>query len=567
MRLRTKFALVISACVLIYFCFTTFVLTQLFTSEQELNLNDFQSSLSIFSKRTLEMRMSLLYSQLEPLIQEREVNVGELLSKIRGGLNAEMWKNGVLQESTVSVAHIPPPAGETAWVLTTSPSPHAVRWVGRYGPRVLVIDFRREWFDGVLESTHGAFSQIVQADGTILMESNSGAQGVEHRKRLFDSKFLEKMALGPAGIPQTRRYQSDDGANYVGTFLILPTAPPLMITMMTPWETIQKVIDGIYLRSARLAAAFLIAAIVIGIGFASTLTAPLQTLVDQTVLVAKGDLKHRLTQSSRRKDEVGILGRAFDRMVTELDRLQSELRRTERLAALGQFSASLTHELKNPLANISANEQLLEMKLKIAERPEDTGINQALKFIKEEAKRANGIVVNLMKFARQEKAPTILVDLTQIVRRSFTLLQTTVNGTDVTLVELVAAQPIHCFADADQIHEVLANLVGNAIHACRDRPEKRVTVSLERKEELIYIRVTDTGSGIPPDVKEHIFEPFFTTKKIGEGTGLGLAVCHGIITSHGGKIEVDSQPGEGTRFTIVLPSAEKGVEGATAKAA
>jgi signal transduction histidine kinase len=118
--------------------------------------------------------------------------------------------------------------------------------------------------------------------------------------------------------------------------------------------------------------------------------------------------------------------------------------------------------------------------------------------------------------------------------------------------------PVYCLADPDQIHEVVANLVGNAAHAVRETVGKTVTVGLDIVDSSAVIRVEDNGSGIPKDIQEHIFEPFFTTKKIGEGTGLGLAVCHGIVTTHGGKIELRSEPGKGTKFSVVIPlAAEK----------
>jgi signal transduction histidine kinase len=561
MRLRTKFALVISICILLYFYFTTFSLSRLVVREQEVYLNDFQSTLSLFSKRNLEMRMSLIYSELGALIESPDFRPQDLLSRIEGGLAAELWEENKLIASTRTGISEPPPPGRSRWALVTPPKggPPAIRWLGRYGQRVMVIDFKPEWLDGVLEHTHGALSQLVLSGGQILLETGPNSPVDTSQERFYDPETLQQFFSGHPGIAQTMRYKSIEGVNYVGTFLPLPVEPPLMITVMTPWSQIQQVIDSMYSKSAGLAAAFLLLSIGIGIGFSSTLTAPLQNLVAQTLEVAKGNFERHVTTSSKRKDEVGMLARSFDRMITELARLRSELSRSERLAALGQFSASLTHELKNPLANISANQQLIELKLRNTSNEQDkAAVNQALKYIRDETRRANGIVMNLMKFARVEKSPTTCIDLGAALRNSIGMLRTSLNDPDLKFEERLIDGPVYCLADADQIHEVVANLVGNAAHAVRETVGKTVTVGLDIVDSSAVIRVEDNGSGIPKDVQEHIFEPFFTTKKIGEGTGLGLAVCHGIVTTHGGKIELQSEPGKGTRFSVVIPlAAEK----------
>jgi signal transduction histidine kinase len=554
MRLRTKFSLVLSACILMYFFFTTFVLSRLFVTEQKAYLNDFQSTLSLFSKRTLEMRMSLLYSQLEVFVEDPNFRVADLLPRIRGGMGAELWKhNRLIGTINEAERHFLPPVGNTPWALIKSTLPSttpAIRWLGRYGEKTLVIDFKPEWLDGVLESTHGAFSQIVLPDALILQQSNGSE---EARNRTFHSpETLVKMFAGHRGIPKTIQYKSTQGIPYVGTFLAMPTEPPLMITVLTPWSTIQQVVDGMYGRSARLAGIFLFLSLLIGVAFSSTLTSSLGELAEQTLRVARGNFEHPVNVAIKRRDEVGILARSFDTMITELERLRNDLRRSERLAAMGKFSAAVTHELKNPLTNILANEQVIEMKLANANM-DRVGIERALKFIKDEGFRATNIVTNLMKFARQEKAPTTTMEVSSALRHSLSILRPAIEQAGVKIVEDIPQTTMYCTADQDQIHEVIANLVGNAAHAVRDCPEKTITVSVEAIADQVILRIQDTGTGITADAKDHIFEPFFTTKKIGEGTGLGLSVCHGIITTHRGKIEVDSEVGAGTCFTITLP--------------
>lgn len=563
MRLRTKFALLLSGCIVMYFLFTTFILSRFFAGEQKAYLNDFQSSLALFTKRQLEMRMTLLYSQLDALLSEEDPRLDELLDAVAGGEAIEVWEGSrLVGEYPHATKADPPIEGSSSWALVPSPNfapNEAIRWIGRFSKHTVVLDLRTDWVSDALEASHGAVAQIVLADGSVLLRAGSQAPPLSGKKEFFNNtEFFDHMFQGGMGqIPRTVQFRADNGEWFVGTFVPLATEPRLMVSVTTPWSVIGAVIRRTYEESAWIAGLFLIIAIAIGTAFSSTLTSPLRLLVQQTMEVARGKFDAVVDLGKNRRDEFGVLAKSFNRMITELEKLRKEMKHSERMVALGNFSASMAHEIKNPLANIMANGQVADLKLNAKGQLDAEGLRQALKFIKDESRRATQIIDRLMKFSRREKPPAARLDLGQAVRRWAAILRPSVELAGAELIAEFCDGPVECIADDDQLQEVVANLVQNAVHAVKTSERKRITLSLSLapNAEVAILKVTDTGHGMPAEVKEHIFEPFFTTKKIGEGTGLGLAVCHGIIGNHRGKIEVTSQVGSGTEFSLLLPVA------------
>ncbi|HEV8583627.1 MAG TPA: response regulator [Methylomirabilota bacterium] len=225
------------------------------------------------------------------------------------------------------------------------------------------------------------------------------------------------------------------------------------------------------------------------------------------------------------------------------------LLQSEKVAAMGSLLAGVAHELNNPLTVLSAQAQLLD-----ATDPGSFPVRTAK--IRQAADRCVRIVRNFLAFARQrppERSPALLRD---IVQNSVELLayELRVDGVEVAL-ELGADLPV-MWVDPHQLHQVFVNLIVNAQHAMRRRPgPRRVSVRshYDAGRGVVHLEFEDTGPGIPDDVRARIFEPFFTTKPPGEGTGLGLSLCRGIIEEHRGTITVASAAGRGTTFIVELP--------------
>lgn len=229
--------------------------------------------------------------------------------------------------------------------------------------------------------------------------------------------------------------------------------------------------------------------------------------------------------------------------------LERQLQHADRLAKIGQFAAGVAHELNEPLANILGFAQLAAKSPALPEQ-----VARDLENIVKSALHSREIIKKLMLFSRQVPLCKAPVDLNQVIREAlyFTEMSATRSRVEVRL-ELAGDLPA-IWGDPQHLKQVVVNLVVNAIHAMPDGGALTMRTSSFKND--VYVEVADTGLGMGPDVLRQIFNPFFTTKGVDQGTGLGLAVVHGIVTAHGGVIEVRSVEGQGTCFEIAFPCTE-----------
>lgn len=230
-------------------------------------------------------------------------------------------------------------------------------------------------------------------------------------------------------------------------------------------------------------------------------------------------------------------------------RLAEQVRLTDRLATLGQLAASVAHEINEPLGAVLGFAQLAR---KVSDVP--ARAVQDLDKIIQAALHAREVVRKLMLFARQTPSSRSMVRINDIVDESLGLFASRLGEQGVQVIRDLDPTSPTVVADAVQLNQVVVNLCVNGIQAMPQGGT--LTIRTRRSADSVSIAVEDTGTGIPPEINEHIFEPFFTTKSPEQGTGLGLSVVHGIVTSHGGTITFDSSPGTGTRFQVRLPSSK-----------
>jgi two-component system NtrC family sensor kinase len=216
------------------------------------------------------------------------------------------------------------------------------------------------------------------------------------------------------------------------------------------------------------------------------------------------------------------------------------------LATIGQLAAGVAHELNEPLGGILGFAQLA------SKHPDLPGqVRKDLSKIESASLHAREVVRKLMLFARQTPPTRKKVDLNEIIEEGLYFLESRCAKAGIELVRALSSNLPAVNVDPAQIHQVLINFVVNSIQAMQAGGRLKVETFFE--DGFIFLAVADTGCGMTEDVLKKIFIPFFTTKDVGEGTGLGLPVVHGIVTSHGGTVEVESQPGQGTRFVVRLP--------------
>lgn len=231
--------------------------------------------------------------------------------------------------------------------------------------------------------------------------------------------------------------------------------------------------------------------------------------------------------------------------ISERKRTQEQLRKAERLAELGTLASGMAHEIGTPMNVILGRAEYL------MERTNEALLKKGLQTIVSQVERITRVMNQLLAFARRKPVERRALDLCQTIEDNLDIFQERLAQNHIKVETFFAASCPAVFADADQMSQVVINLVMNAIHAMREGGLLRVAVLPH--EDRVTLTVADTGHGIPQEVVARIFEPFFTTKEFGKGTGLGLTVVKGIIEEHQGTIAVDSEPGKGTTFTIHLP--------------
>jgi len=235
-------------------------------------------------------------------------------------------------------------------------------------------------------------------------------------------------------------------------------------------------------------------------------------------------------------------------VLDELGRTQAQLVHSEKLASLGVLAGGVAHEINNPLMVILGRTELLMMEESLSEKQK-----KDLETIGQETERIARIVQNLLTFSRKSRQEKIeSVSLNEVIERTLMLSEHQLTVGNVKVINERAPDLPNIDANAGQLQQVFMNLIINAHHAMPDGGELTIRTGIV-PEDHVFVEIRDTGCGIDPEDINRIFDPFFTTKDEGKGTGLGLAVSRNIIENHGGDIGVQSAPGVGTTFRIILP--------------
>lgn len=285
------------------------------------------------------------------------------------------------------------------------------------------------------------------------------------------------------------------------------------------------------------------------------LARPLNPIIAKIHRVGRGDLSGPL--GMRRSDELGTIARELDEMCARLAELQEraneeteariaaleQLRHADRLGTVGKLASGVAHELGTPLNVVSARAKMI-----LRGESEGAEVQEDARVIVEQAERMTRIIRQLLDFARPRRPAREPTDLRALAGSVLSMLGPLAARSRVEL-SLVPGPEVEAEVDVGQIQQVMTNLVMNAIQA--QPGGGRVEVAVEADGERVRLRVSDEGPGIPEEIRARVFEPFFTTKDVGEGTGLGLSVVHGIVQEHGGRIEVGGE--NGATFTVEFP--------------
>ena len=287
-----------------------------------------------------------------------------------------------------------------------------------------------------------------------------------------------------------------------------------------------------------------------------TISRPLQRITLAAVEVAKGAYGTEVDLRAS-NDEIGLLADSFNEMsrkmradIDELQRLNEQLVRTEKLAAMGTLAAGVAHEVNNPLASISSLVQIM----RAADGHSDE-TRERLNLISAQIERIGQVTRDMTNFARSRPAARGDVDIDKVIDTALRLasFDKAFQALDIERQKCPDLPSVH--ADEDQLQQVFLNLFLNARDAMPDGGTLTITVGQTGGNAIVEI--ADNGTGIDIEDVNQVFDPFFTTKPTGKGTGLGLAVCYGIVTAHGGRIEHKDNTPTGTIFTVSLPTTDE----------
>ncbi len=295
---------------------------------------------------------------------------------------------------------------------------------------------------------------------------------------------------------------------------------------------------------------------------AERITKPLRALTQGVAAVGRGDFNQQIEVHSH--DELGQLSAAFNEMSRQLSHvreLEDRLRRADRLAALGTMAAGIAHDIRNPLTSILIFSQLMSM------HHDDPSVREKFdRVVPRELERVQAVIEEMMELARPMNVQLEPVNLNEILSQILELFETQATNQGIKIIREFDPDLPYGMVDRKRLHRCFSNLVSNAVQAMPNGGDLKLSTQSvpamtfavsrpagTRPEPAVCVTISDTGQGIPPERLSRIFDPFYTTKE--KGLGLGMAIAHRIVEDHKGTIDVRSEVGVGTAFTVHLPVA------------
>jgi two-component system NtrC family sensor kinase len=315
---------------------------------------------------------------------------------------------------------------------------------------------------------------------------------------------------------------------------------------------------------------------IVAMAVAYQISRPIRAMADAAKKIAEGDYAQKVEVSS--DDEIGFLANNFNNMVSELVGAHQELRewgetlerkveqrtaelkamqahliQSEKLAGVGKLAAGVAHEINNPLTCVLTNTSLM-----LADLPPEDPRREDLQTVVDETLRCRKIVKGLLDFARQTKPQKQSLSLNKVAEDVLALVRNQASFQNITIRTELDPDLPPVLADADQMRQVVLNIILNAADVMPQGGNLRIRSCMETGSSRVMLKITDTGPGIPAEIQDKLFEPFFTTKKT--GTGLGLAIAYGIMERHKGELKLESSLGHGATVSVILPTDVQGTD-------
>jgi nitrogen fixation/metabolism regulation signal transduction histidine kinase len=358
-----------------------------------------------------------------------------------------------------------------------------------------------------------------------------------------DSPLLEWRPPSSLPVPMAELSLGGQPWRYAST----PLAPSLLLVAALPRSDLDRVLDDVRGDTATAGLLALALALLFGVALAQRLSAPVRELAASARRVARGDFDTLVDPSA--PGELGDLARAFRAMTDDLQASRERLIQAERVAAWREMARRLAHELKNPMFPIQVSLDTLGRALERDPQRFAELFRESSATIRQELLALRRIVDEFAEFARMPRPQLRPTDVNAVAEQALSLHRPRAPG--IRFETDLASELAPASADPDLLGRALSNLVANAIEAMPAGGELRLRTRAEAGQ--VRVEVEDTGPGLSEEQRTRLFTPYFTTKK--GGTGLGLAVVQGIVSDHGGRVEVRSSAGQGTTFVLSLPAA------------
>jgi PAS domain S-box-containing protein len=271
----------------------------------------------------------------------------------------------------------------------------------------------------------------------------------------------------------------------------------------------------------------------------------------ETILRKKdgGKINVLITATLRKDADNHICGyECIVKDIAERKRMEERIREADKLASVGQLAAGVAHEINNPLSIILGFTRLLTKKSSFGGQTKED-----LKIIHSNAELCKKIIEDLLNFSRQKRPQYIEADINRTIESIVSVVETQSNNDGITMVRNYDPSIPPVTMDIDKMKQVFMNLLINACQAIDSNGSIHVSTHYDKVRDGVLMVFSDTGCGIPKNIQNRIFEPFFTTKEPGQGTGLGLPVCYGIVKEHNGEISFENGEGRGAIFRVWLP--------------
>ncbi|BDU74479.1 sensor histidine kinase [Mesoterricola silvestris] len=407
--------------------------------------------------------------------------------------------------------------------------------------------------------------RLFNKEGRIMFSSDSGEIGTAVNKRgeacyacHAEGQPLEKLDVNA----RARVYRDADGTRVLGIINPIPNEPSCYTAECHAHAASQRVLGVLDVNVSMAEADREMArARQVMLGFATLaivcssliiwwlnrklVVRPVEALMEGTLRVAQGDLTTAIKVEGHH--ELSHLAEAFNTMTSQISETRLQLTQADKLASVGRLAAGIAHEINNPLTGVLTYASLMAKRL-----PEGDPNAEDVDVIIRETKRCRAIIKELLDFARPAPPSRKATDLNEVCRHSLAVVMNQLSLNHINLALDLAQDLPEAYADGNQIQQIAVNLLLNAADVVEPEMGQIRLVTRVYDEAFVELQVTDNGSGIAPEDLPHLFEPFFSTKG-NRGTGLGLAVTWGIVESHGGSIDVQTELGKGTTFSIRIP--------------